>query len=495
MPPSTAGLRCGLARRTGMLAAMRLVQLFGPDPGRLQPLGIRFGDTVYASNLTGGSNGMAEALTTLRAVLDEAGVSLDGVARATAYVRTAAERDPVYGPWDALFPDAADRPAFKVLLAPLPPGVGVRLDVLARAGARRQRIDIPGVPARDPTVKIGDWVLTSRVHGTDPRTGDVAAGGIDVEARQAFANIAVLADNAPLAQLTGFVRDADGAAALSRAANDASTGLTTLTNFVPPTMQVMLEAIAGSPSIREVFAHSSNGPIPDAICIDHLLFAPAIGPRTDGDFATQLRAALEGMRATLQQAGLDLTDIGHVTVYMADIDLKPVLNQVWTEWFPNSADRPPHKYVPVDLPSGQLVQLQVFAVKDGRRQVLEIPGLVHGDPMSMGTRIGDLLFSSRIVGTDTASGSTPSGPAAQAPIAFDNLRTLLAQAGATASDLSQVIAFIITADDRAATQAAFDTFASATDGTRPRLHFLTANLPGSTTVRLEAIASLPRQRA
>src|SRR6266508_2868372 len=95
--------------------ARALVQLFGPTSDRLMPTGIRFGRTVYAPNLTGAEHGMEEALSTMCAVLDDAGASLDNVARVTAYVSSVEERDAVYGPWDTMFPDPGDRPAFKVL--------------------------------------------------------------------------------------------------------------------------------------------------------------------------------------------------------------------------------------------------------------------------------------------------------------------------------------------------------------------------------------------
>src|ERR1700694_4386613 len=55
----------------------------------------------------------AAALSTMRAVLDEAGATLDNVAPVTACVPSVAARDPVYGQWDALFPDAQDRPPSK----------------------------------------------------------------------------------------------------------------------------------------------------------------------------------------------------------------------------------------------------------------------------------------------------------------------------------------------------------------------------------------------
>jgi enamine deaminase RidA (YjgF/YER057c/UK114 family) len=175
---------------------------------------------------------------------------------------------------------------------------------------------------------------------------------------------------------------------------------------------------------------------------------------------------------------------------MPDLSLRPRLNTVWAEWFPNSADRPPHKYVPLnDLPPGQLVQLQAFAVRGTTRQVLEIPGMVHGDPMSMGVRMGDLVFSSRIVGTNTASGTTPDDPQEQATLAFDNVRTLLARAGAVPADLTQVTAFITSDRDRDVVRGAFDSMFSDQQA-RPSLIFLNAHLPVGASVRLEVIASI-----
>src|SRR5690242_13732733 len=189
--------------------ARGLVELFGlaSTSERLIPLGIARGDIVFASNLCDEGRGMQGALDLMRSVMEEAGGTLDNVARVTAYVPQAADREAVYGPWDALFPDAADRPAFKVLVAPLPDQVSVRLDMLALLGGRRRRMDLPGVPARDPTVQIGNWTLTSRVHGTDPATGAVATGGIEAEARQALSNIQQLTRGAEIQQLLGFVRD------------------------------------------------------------------------------------------------------------------------------------------------------------------------------------------------------------------------------------------------------------------------------------------------
>src|SRR5207245_1626688 len=112
-----------------------------------------------------------------------------------------------------------------------------------------------------------------------------------------------------------------------------------------------------------------------------------------------------------------------------------------------------------------------------------IPGMAHGDPMSMGVRMGDLVFSSRIVGTNTATGATPPDPHEQARLAFDNVRTLLSNAEATPTDLTQILAFITNDADREAIQQAAGELHANTK-------FLNAHLPGAATVRLEIIAAL-----
>ncbi len=73
----------------------------------------------------------------------------------------------------------------------------------------------------------------------------------------------------------------------------------------------------------------------------------------------------------------------------------------------------------------------------GKRQTLEVPGVAHGAPIPMGVRIGNLVFSSGVAGADPATGKLPDDPARQAALMFDNVRTLLDQAGATLGDVAR----------------------------------------------------------
>jgi enamine deaminase RidA (YjgF/YER057c/UK114 family) len=232
------------------------------DPAGM-PMGLRVDRQVVALRLGAPEAGpdlgqqARGVFRAMRELVERAGGAPENIAKATAYVSSAAEREPVNGTWrEEVFQDPADRPAYKVLVAPLPAGRLVELDVLAILGATRRRIDVPGVPARDPTVEIGGMIFTSRVHGTVPFSGDqVAEGGARGQARQAFRNVlelATLAGGGPgdIIQLKTFSRDPACADPIRQAFAEMFPGeaarpqLVTLTNYVPAKFEVMVEMTA-----------------------------------------------------------------------------------------------------------------------------------------------------------------------------------------------------------------------------------------------------------
>jgi enamine deaminase RidA (YjgF/YER057c/UK114 family) len=248
------------------VSEVRVVQLFPADSAAPIPDGVRVNEMIYVPSLTGADPAtgrmagdavaqMGQALENMRQLLERAGASLDNVGRVTGYVTRVDDREPIYGPWDAMFPDPQDRPAFKALVADLPKGVLLQLGGMhALVGGLRQRIDIPGVPARDPTVKIGNWVFSSRVHGTDPRTSDVPEAA-EAQAECAFGNLRRLIELAGgnlghITQITAFVRDpADGRVAenyLHQVFPDpgARPEFWALDAFIRPQLKLMLEMVA-----------------------------------------------------------------------------------------------------------------------------------------------------------------------------------------------------------------------------------------------------------
>ena len=78
-----------------------------------------------------------------------------------------------------------------------------------------------------------------------------------------------------------------------------------------------------------------------------------------------------------------------------------------------------------------------------RPRSIEVPGVTHGTaPIPMGARVGDTLYSSGIAGIDPATGKLAEGAAAQARHAFHNLRTLLANGGATLEDVVRLTVYV-----------------------------------------------------
>ena len=250
-----------------MAAALkRLNEIYPPNVKSAVPLGLRVNDMVYTTSLsaadpaTGECSGdvkeqTAKALQHMKDLIERAGGSLDNVARGVGYCTKAEDRTPVDEVWMEMFPDSNDKPAMKVLLAELPPGQLVRIDALALLGGRRTRIDIPNVSAHDPTVKIGNWVFSSRCHGNDQATGQIVEGGLPAEAKQTLENLATLiklagGSEANIVQITTFGREPEYLAVARKAFEERfpdpakRPALNQVVNFVSPRMQVAMEMLA-----------------------------------------------------------------------------------------------------------------------------------------------------------------------------------------------------------------------------------------------------------
>ena len=91
--------------------------------------------------------------------------------------------------------------------------------------------------------------------------------------------------------------------------------------------------------------------------------------------------------------------------------------------FSDENDRPTYKFMVVE--QEQPVQLEAWAVKGARRRTLQIPNVAHTNPIPMGVRIGDMLFSSRVLPFDPATGRPADGPERQTEALFRNVRALL----------------------------------------------------------------------
>ena len=220
----------------------------------------------------------------------------------------------------------------------------------------------------------------------------------------------------------------------------------------------------------EVFANPAADPIPVGFRAGKLVHGLRLTADEDGDLETQLAQAFGNMRRGVENAGGTIDNIAQVSLFLDDSrQAMPTVNKIWVEIFPDEADRPTYKFMSTPLPGGRLVQLEFFAVLEERRRVINIHGVAHTNPIPMGVRIGDYLFSSRVLPMDPATGEYPPDASRQADHVFANAGSVLAQAGMAWPDLAQGRLFLADMDNLPAIEARWIELFPDT-AARPPLH-------------------------
>ena len=77
-----------------------------------------------------------------------------------------------------------------------------------------------------------------------------------------------------------------------------------------------------------------------------------------------------------------------------------------------------------------------------KRQSFDIEGLGHANPIPAVSRIGNIVATGGVSGTDPRTGTIPEDAAAQCAHMFANLRSVLAAAGASPEDVIRVTVWI-----------------------------------------------------
>jgi 2-iminobutanoate/2-iminopropanoate deaminase len=71
----------------------------------------------------------------------------------------------------------------------------------------------------------------------------------------------------------------------------------------------------------------------------------------------------------------------------------------------------------------------------GRWKVFEIPGVAHGAPIPLAAQVGNMVWSSAMMGVDAASGELPDDGPSQVRHLFANTAALLGAAALTSDDI------------------------------------------------------------
>ncbi|MCD6073641.1 MAG: RidA family protein [Rhodospirillales bacterium] len=251
---------------------------------------------------------------------------------------------------------------------------------------------------------------------------------------------------------------------------------------------------------REVFANPSADPIPVGIRSHDLVHAvritgadPTTGAMPDG-LEAQLRNAFANMSRSIENAGGTIDNIAHVSLFLADARASmPSVNAQWVGMFPDASDRPTYKFMTASLTGGLLVDIEYFAVVGARRRVIDIPGVAHTNPIPMAVRIGDYLFTSRVLPMNPASGSYPAEVTAQMDALFGNVDAVLSEAGMAWQDVMQGRLFLA---DMANLPTAERRWASQFPNldTQPVLHPIHYNVGPTLLIMLELLAAKTKTR-
>ena len=111
------------------------------------------------------------------------------------------------------------------------------------------------------------------------------------------------------------------------------------------------------------------GPYSHGVLIDNTLFVsgqvakhPVSGELMLGDIKTETKQVMENVKAILNDAGMDFTNVCKTTIFLTDLNDFSMVNEVYGSYF--SSNYPARETVQVSkLPLNVNVEISVIAVK------------------------------------------------------------------------------------------------------------------------------------
>lgn len=301
-------------------------------------------------------------------------------------------------------------------------------------------------PAFSPVSTHGGLVYVSAILPPDPAAGfEAQAAGVLGELRARLAGAGTSIDR--VVSATVALADAADFGALNAAwTRDWPSSRPTRTTIVArlplagARLQVSAVAAAAG-TTRDVVVpqgwQAASLPYSPAIRAGHTVFLSGIVSRrgadnalVKGDIETQTRAVFENARAVLGAAGLALSDVASVKVFLVNTGDFERVNAVYRTYFPSGP--PARATVAAALTSPDyLIEITMTAATGGARTTHITPN-ADGSPgranpvLSSAVGVGPRLFLSGMLGVTPG---TATGTAAQAAEALGRLERTMAQSG------------------------------------------------------------------
>ncbi len=109
-------------------------------------------------------------------------------------------------------------------------------------------------------------------------------------------------------------------------------------------------------------------PIPTVTRVGNMIFSSAL---SGTDLATgelpkdaekQIEHAFANVKASVEEVGGTLGDIGKMTVWLAERDMREIVNKYWLAMFPDEHNRPVRHTIAGPLQGGFIIQIEFVAV-------------------------------------------------------------------------------------------------------------------------------------
>ena len=213
-----------------------------------------------------------------------------------------------------------------------------------------------------------------------------------------------------------------------------------LAGFLLSSTLLAQQLIAQNPrAVVPASAHANRFYSPGVDAGDYVYISGQGPHRPDGNspstFDTQVRQALDNVKAIVESAGLTMEHVVYTQVYLKDITKYGDMNRVFAEYFPKT---PPARAVlgVAGVPESP-IQISAVAVRTlAEKRAVSPPNYKSDDPASPGILTHDRLFVSSMPGIDPVSGKVPDDPAAQVDLALDRVEAVAKAAGL---DLSHMV--------------------------------------------------------
>jgi enamine deaminase RidA (YjgF/YER057c/UK114 family) len=150
----------------------------------------------------------------------------------------------------------------------------------------------------------------------------------------------------------------------------------------------------------------------------------------------QFELAFQNLQDLMERIGGSLDNVGLLTAFVKNHELRGILEQSWHQVFPDADDCPVRKVTVIDLPGQDLIQLHAVGVLGERRKLVAVPGIQHRNrKLPLATRLGDMVYSSVIGGQDPKTGANCHGATAQMTQTLVNMQALMENTGGSLEDI------------------------------------------------------------